>query len=211
MLYTIWYGEIKLSGPLFYLIDVTEKSVTMSSSCDSEGGNKQVLVCVTVERNDCWELFLHAQHWFINKTGLPLQMKVGYLRAPIRFPSHFPLSLESAGALVTLPESGMSKGGGNRLPSPPWWSVCSFVIYTIKSMCTFQGAQSDAWYEVTDEPLLWSVGARARRRVARVRVRAHHSAWSRAARLAAAAPGLVVCPHTERRTNYRLLLNVSTE
>ncbi|XP_075975072.1 intermembrane lipid transfer protein VPS13A-like isoform X2 [Anticarsia gemmatalis] len=135
-----WTGSFTLSP------DVTEKSVTMSSSCETEGGNKQVLVCVTVERNDCWELFLHAQHWFINKTGLPLQMK---------------------------------------------------------------GAQSDTWYEVTDEPLLWSPGARARRRVARVRVRAHHSAWSRAARLAAAAPGLVVCPHTERRTNYRLLLNVT--
>lgn len=48
----------------------------MSSECESEGGNRQVQVCVTVERNDCWELFLHAQHWLINKTGLPLQMKV---------------------------------------------------------------------------------------------------------------------------------------
>lgn len=56
--------------------DVTEKSVTLSSECDTEGGNKQVQVCVTVERNDCWEVFLHAQHWLINKTGLPLQMKV---------------------------------------------------------------------------------------------------------------------------------------
>lgn len=63
---------------------------------------------------------------------------------------------------------------------------------------------------MTDEPLLWSPAGRGRRRGARVRFRAHHSAWSRAARLAAAAPGLVVCPHTERRTNYRLLLNVST-
>lgn len=60
------------------LSDVTEKSVTLSSDCETEGGNKQVQVCVTVERNDCWEVFLHAQHWLINKTGLPLQMKVPY-------------------------------------------------------------------------------------------------------------------------------------
>ncbi|XP_026736347.1 vacuolar protein sorting-associated protein 13A-like [Trichoplusia ni] len=137
-----WTGSFTLSP------DTTEKSVTMSSECESEGGNRQVQVCVTVERNDCWELFLHAQHWLINKTGLPLQMK---------------------------------------------------------------GGQSDTWYEVTDEPLLWSPSGRGARggRGARVRFRAHHSAWSRAARLAAAAPGLVVCPHTERRTNYRLLLNVT--
>nr|XP_049703427.1 intermembrane lipid transfer protein VPS13A isoform X1 [Helicoverpa armigera] len=135
-----WTGSFTLSP------DVTEKSVTLSSECELEGGNKQVQVCVTVERNDCWEVFLHAQHWFINKTGLPLQMK---------------------------------------------------------------GGQSDTWYEVTEEPLLWSPAGRGRRRGARVRLRAHHSAWSRAARLAAAAPGLVVCPHTERRTNYRLLLNVT--
>ncbi|CAB3254271.1 unnamed protein product [Arctia plantaginis] len=135
-----WTGSFTLSP------DITEKSVTMTSSGDAESCNKQVLVCVTVERNDCWELFLHAQHWFINKTGLPLQIK---------------------------------------------------------------GTQTEACYEVTEEPLLWSPGARGRRRACPVRVRAHQSAWSRAARLAAAAPGLVVCPHVERRTNYRLLLNVT--
>ena len=53
--------------------------MTLSSECDVEGGNKQVQVCVTVERNDCWEVFLHAQHWLINKTGLPLQMKVHFI------------------------------------------------------------------------------------------------------------------------------------
>lgn len=67
---------------------------------------------------------------------------------------------------------------------------------------------------MTDEPLLWSGAARGRAarggRGAKLRLRAHHSAWSRAVRPAAAAPGLVVCAHTERRTHYRLLFNVST-
>ncbi|KAF9422722.1 hypothetical protein HW555_001716 [Spodoptera exigua] len=137
---TMWTGSFTLSP------DVTEKTVTLSSESEAEGGRQQVALCVRVARRDCWELFLHAQHWLINKTGLPLQMK---------------------------------------------------------------GGQSDTCYEVTEEPLLWSPGTRGHRRGARVRFRAHHSAWSRAARLAAAAPGLVVCPHTERRTNYRLLLNVT--
>ncbi|KAH9636273.1 hypothetical protein HF086_009469 [Spodoptera exigua] len=149
---TMWTGSFTLSP------DVTEKTVTLSSESEAEGGRQQVALCVRVARRDCWELFLHAQHWLINKTGLPLQMK-----------------------------------------------VCT----GFKLGCVCQGGQSDTCYEVTEEPLLWSPGTRGHRRGARVRFRAHHSAWSRAARLAAAAPGLVVCPHTERRTNYRLLLNVT--
>ncbi|KAJ0183073.1 hypothetical protein K1T71_001049 [Dendrolimus kikuchii] len=142
MLYT---GSFSLSP------DLTEKNINMISDCEVDTANKQVQLCVIVERNECCELYLHAQHWIINKTGLPLQMK---------------------------------------------------------------GRHSDTQYEVTDEPLLWSPSGRgwrggSRGRGERLRFRAHHSAWSRACRLAAAAPGLVVCPHTERRTNYRLLMNVT--
>ncbi|XP_026749061.2 intermembrane lipid transfer protein VPS13A-like isoform X2 [Galleria mellonella] len=135
-----WTGSFTLSQ------DLTEKIISMSSEFEADGKNgKQVLVCVRVERNECWQLYVHAQHWVINKTGLPLQLK---------------------------------------------------------------GRQSEAWHAVSEEPLLWSA-ARARRRGERVRLRAHQSGWSRAAPLAAAAPGLVVCAHAERRTTYRLLLNVT--
>ncbi|KAM3960055.1 LOW QUALITY PROTEIN: intermembrane lipid transfer protein VPS13A [Aphomia sociella] len=140
-----WTGGFTLSP------DITEKNISMTSECEADGKmGKQLLVCVRVERTECWQLYVHAQHWIINKTGLPLQLK---------------------------------------------------------------GRHSDTCYEVTDDPLLWSpAGVRAaggRRRNERVRLRAHQSAWSRAAPLAAAAPGLVVCPHTERRTSYRILLNVT--
>ncbi|XP_060801512.1 intermembrane lipid transfer protein Vps13 isoform X2 [Amyelois transitella] len=132
-----WTGSFTLSP------DLTEKNITMNSEYESDsGGAGKLYVCVRVDRNECWQLYIHAQHWIINKTGLPLQLK---------------------------------------------------------------GRHSDAWYEVTDEPLLWS----PRGRSAAARVRAHQSCWSRAAPLAAAAPGLVVCAHAERRTNYRILLNVT--
>ncbi|XP_049872672.1 intermembrane lipid transfer protein VPS13A-like isoform X2 [Pectinophora gossypiella] len=137
-----WTGSFTLSP------DLTEKSVSMVTDCDTDGGNKQLGVCVRVERNDCWQLYVFAPYWFINKTGLPLQMKARH---------------------------------------------------------------SETCFEVTDEPLLWAGGgARGTRGCReRVRLRAHQSQWSRAARPAAAAPGLVVCAHTERRTNYRLLMDVT--
>ncbi|XP_064292158.1 intermembrane lipid transfer protein VPS13A-like [Plodia interpunctella] len=139
-----WTGSFTLTP------DLTEKNISMSSDyeADAGGAGKQLYVCVRVERNECCQLYLHAQHWIINKTGLPLQLK---------------------------------------------------------------GRHSDAWYEVTDEPLLWSPGwsRSSRGRSEKIRIRAHQSAWSRAAPLSAAAPGLVVCAHTERRTHYRLLLNVT--
>ncbi|XP_059052964.1 intermembrane lipid transfer protein VPS13A-like [Achroia grisella] len=129
-----WTGSFTLSP------DLTEKNISMGSEYEAEGKNgKQVLVCVRVERNECWQLYVHAQHWIINKTGLPLQLKCQH---------------------------------------------------------------AETWHAVAEEPLL--LGA-----ARRVRLRAHQSAWSRAAPLAAAAPGLIVCAHTERRTLYRLLLHVT--
>ncbi|KAL0830292.1 hypothetical protein ABMA28_002492 [Loxostege sticticalis] len=137
-----WTGSFTLSP------DVTEKNINMSSECETDSTNtKHLLVCLKVERHECCQLFLHAQHWLINKTQLPLQLK---------------------------------------------------------------GQHSDNWYELTDEPVLWRASGRAARGgVCKVRVRAHHAATSRPAPLAAAAPGLVVCSHTERRTDYRLLLCVT--
>ncbi|XP_063534918.1 intermembrane lipid transfer protein VPS13A-like [Cydia strobilella] len=134
-----WTGSFTLSP------DVTEKNITMSTECDTQGGNKQLGVRAWLRRADCWQLHLHAPYWIINKTTLPLQLK---------------------------------------------------------------GSHSDTVYEVTDEPLLWSP-ARRHRQADKLRLRAHQSAWSRACRAAAAAPGLIVCAHTERKINYRILLNVT--
>ncbi|XP_062531261.1 intermembrane lipid transfer protein VPS13A isoform X2 [Bombyx mori] len=146
---TEWCGSFTMSSEL------TEKNISLCNDTgEGEGCRARDAVRAGVRRGECWELFLHAQHWLINKTGLPLQMK---------------------------------------------------------------SSNSDSVYELTEEPLLWSDGVGVRSRVggrpggrgARIRVRAHLSAWSRPCRLAAGVPGLVVCPHTERRTNYRILMNVT--
>lgn len=55
---------------------MTEKNIAMSTECDTQGGNKQLGVRARLRRADCWQLHLHAPYWLINKTGLPLQLKV---------------------------------------------------------------------------------------------------------------------------------------
>lgn len=65
-----WTGQFTLSP------DITEKNINMSTDGETDCGNKQLGVCVKVERNETWEVFLHAPYWIINKTGLPLQLKV---------------------------------------------------------------------------------------------------------------------------------------
>ncbi|KAG6453907.1 hypothetical protein O3G_MSEX008410 [Manduca sexta] len=137
------YMGTQWSGTFTFSPELSDKCVSLSSAGECEGG-RALCVCVAVSRAQCCQLFLHAQHWLVNKTGLPLQMK---------------------------------------------------------------GGHSDVIYDLCEEPVLWC-GWRGRRGV-RVRFRAHQSGWSRACRLPAAAPGLVVCPHAERRMHYRLLLHVT--
>ncbi|CAG5002581.1 unnamed protein product [Parnassius apollo] len=129
-----WIGSFTLSP------DMTEKTVNMTTECDTDGGNKQLGVCARVQRSDYWRLLIYAPCWIINKTGLPLQIK---------------------------------------------------------------GGRGEAAQEACEEALLWGG------RFELVRVRAHQSSWSRRARVRPHAPGLLVCAHSERRTNYRILLHVT--
>lgn len=69
------FGNFSKTYLSILYIDLTEKSINMTGDCEVDTANKQVQLCVIVERNESCELYLHAQHWIINKTGLPLQMK----------------------------------------------------------------------------------------------------------------------------------------
>lgn len=53
---------------------MNEKTVNLCN--ESEAGGANVAACVRAERGACVRLYVHAQHWLINKTGLPLHMKV---------------------------------------------------------------------------------------------------------------------------------------
>ncbi|XP_047508917.1 vacuolar protein sorting-associated protein 13A-like isoform X2 [Pieris napi] len=142
----VHYLGLPWTGGFTYLPDMNEKTISMTTECETEGGNKRLVIRARLEQAATLRLLLYAPYWIINKTGLPLQIK----------------------------------------------------------------GRSDVCYEVTEEPLLWcESGSRLCRRGERVRVRAHQSGWSRATRLYAESPGLLVCAHTERKINYRILLQVT--
>jgi vacuolar protein sorting-associated protein 13A/C len=59
--------------------DLEEKVVAMATEHDTEGGNKQLGLNIRVERGETCDVLLHAPYWIINKTGLPLQIRVSEL------------------------------------------------------------------------------------------------------------------------------------
>lgn len=65
-----WLGSFSLSP------DLEEKIVTMATEHDTEGGNKQLGLSIKVERSETCEIILYAPYWIINKTALPLQIRV---------------------------------------------------------------------------------------------------------------------------------------
>ncbi|XP_041980096.1 vacuolar protein sorting-associated protein 13A-like isoform X3 [Aricia agestis] len=139
----IQYLGLPWSGSFTLAPDMLEKTISMTTDCETEGGNRRLIVRARLRVGADVGLLLYAPCWLINKTGLPLQIK----------------------------------------------------------------GRSDECYSVTDEALLW--GERGTRGAERVRVRAQQSGWSRATRLLAHSPGLLVCAHAERRLSYRILLHVT--
>jgi hypothetical protein len=56
--------------------DLEEKTVAMATEYETEGGNKQLGLSLRVDRTETCDVLLHAPYWIINKTGLPLQIRV---------------------------------------------------------------------------------------------------------------------------------------
>ena len=72
---TDWVGSFDLT------FDLDEfKSVTMESVMNIEGQNKHLSLGVHVRRSHCLDLYVYAPYWIVNKTALPIQLRVGYLR-----------------------------------------------------------------------------------------------------------------------------------
>lgn len=63
-----WTGYLNLTKHL------EEKTLTLSSENKDEGTN--IAVNVKSDKEDSCNLFFYAPYWIINKTGLPLQIKV---------------------------------------------------------------------------------------------------------------------------------------
>lgn len=68
----LWTASLNLT------LDLDEKILSMVTDFDTEGGNKQLTVNVRVDRLDSCELFFYSPYWIVNKTGLPLQIRVSF-------------------------------------------------------------------------------------------------------------------------------------
>lgn len=67
-----WTGCFTLNN------EFSDKILIMTTDCDTDGGNKQLGLNLKMNRNESCELFIHSSYWIINKTGLPLQLRVIY-------------------------------------------------------------------------------------------------------------------------------------
>ncbi|VVC88044.1 unnamed protein product [Leptidea sinapis] len=63
------------TGKFTYSPDMNEKTISMTTECETEGGNKRLVVMARLQDAPTRRLLLYAPYWIINKTGLPLQIK----------------------------------------------------------------------------------------------------------------------------------------
>jgi len=70
------YLGISWSGSFNLRKDIHEKTVNMSTEHDTDGGNKHLKIAIKVTNEDSCRIFIHSPYWIVNKTGLPLQLRV---------------------------------------------------------------------------------------------------------------------------------------
>ncbi|CAH2046773.1 unnamed protein product, partial [Iphiclides podalirius] len=140
-----------------------------------------------------------------------LTLDVLYLGLP--WTGSFTLSPDMTEKTVNMVTECDTEGGNKQLGvcarvqrSDSWrlllYAPC-WIINKTGLPLQIKGGRGEPPQEAAEEALLW--GGRGER----LRVRAHQSSWSRAARARPHAPGLLVCTHAERKINYRMLLHVT--
>lgn len=73
------YLGISWSGHFNLRKDINEKIVNMSTEHDTDGGNKHLKIAIKITNEDSCRIFIHSPYWIVNKTGLPLQLRVNYI------------------------------------------------------------------------------------------------------------------------------------
>lgn len=70
------YLGISWSGNFNLRKDMNEKTINMSTEHDTDGGNKHLKIAIKITNEDSCRIFIHSPYWIVNKTGLPLQIRV---------------------------------------------------------------------------------------------------------------------------------------
>ena len=55
------------------------KAITMDTDVNLEGQNKQLSLSVHIDRSKSLDLYIYSPYWIINKTGLPIQLRVNVM------------------------------------------------------------------------------------------------------------------------------------
>ena len=48
----------------------------MTADQDADGGNKHLLLNIRLDKSEFQNVIIYSPYWIVNKTGLPLQLKV---------------------------------------------------------------------------------------------------------------------------------------
>lgn len=67
---TVWSGTLNLTAHLY------EKVILFNSETKLEGTTRQLAINVKTEKEGSFNLFFYTPYWIVNKTGLPINIKV---------------------------------------------------------------------------------------------------------------------------------------
>ena len=69
-----WTGSVDLTNDLEEF-----KAINMEADCNIDSQNKQLSLSIHVNQRLSMDLFIYSPYWIINKTGLPVQIRVSNL------------------------------------------------------------------------------------------------------------------------------------
>lgn len=70
------YFGVTWDGTFNLCYKLEEKLLLMKTEQDTDGGNKQLSLNVRADKSESCHVIIYAPYWIINKTGLPVQIKV---------------------------------------------------------------------------------------------------------------------------------------
>lgn len=70
------YFGIAWTGSFHLCSKMEEKMLSMTTDQDTDGGNKHLTLSVRVDKAESYNVMVYSPYWIVNKTGLPIQLKV---------------------------------------------------------------------------------------------------------------------------------------
>lgn len=78
LLIKVAYANAIWSGTLNLTTHLEEKVIVLSTDSKTDGFNKNLSVNVKTEKEDSCNIYFYSSYWIVNKTNLPLHIKVDW-------------------------------------------------------------------------------------------------------------------------------------